>query len=60
MKENKLHPIIELAKLELKDFNADRAMKIMAIRRECIELVQEQLLKFCKEEKIELYTYYKF
>ena len=60
MKENKLHPLLELAKLELADFDEDRAMKIMEVRRECREFVQNELLKFCEEENIKLYTYYKY
>ena len=53
MKENKLNPIIELWDLELKDFDANKAFKIIQIRTECEQLVQEQLLMFCKEQKIE-------
>ena len=56
MKENKLNPIIELWDLELKYFDANKAFKIIQIRTECKQLVQEQLLMFCKEQKIELNT----
>jgi len=31
-----------------------RAVKIYQTQKQCVKLVQEQLLKFCKEEKIEL------